>query len=256
MNNKNKKGFTLIELITVIAIIGILATILVPSIYNYVKKARITAAIADTKVIRSSIETALVERLTLSSKGTSGAFNKVLFLDQTNKNTGKNTQVANLNSGSYEIVGTFTSYSWNSYRTGKYQSSASQDIDLTIAGALDGEFTEKWDTGAPVNPMKYNNGSLTCAQYLKDNNTNFALVVVYNRTGNVRMIQIYRKGILVTYVNGDYVVNTSDKSYFIGSGTWDKIYKDAEEGKTAPEEFCKINLSNCQIRDGKLQGWY
>ncbi|HAO61442.1 MAG TPA: hypothetical protein DCQ90_05835 [Erysipelotrichaceae bacterium] len=35
----NKKGFTLIELIVVIAILAILAAILIPSLTNYIKKA-------------------------------------------------------------------------------------------------------------------------------------------------------------------------------------------------------------------------
>jgi len=51
----NKKGFTLVELIVVIAIIGILSSILVPSIMGYVNLARKKATVSNAKVIYDAV---------------------------------------------------------------------------------------------------------------------------------------------------------------------------------------------------------
>lgn len=252
--NLKLKGFTLVEMIVAMAIIGALAGLLIPTMFGFVKDAKRAAAITDARIIKEAVEFSLVNTLPQYYGADSASFNKVLWLSQEGRGSKMGDRLKN--GTEHEMVGAFTNFSWSMYKRGELNpNSKSQAIDLIIAKGLDDAFTEEWKMGAKANPMAYNSNTKNCAQYLKDKQTNFGLIVVYDTMGFVRMMQVYRKGVLVTYVNGTYVVNTSDTAHFVGEGTWDTIW--ADSGESAPEEFCQINLANGQIKDnGQAGGWY
>ncbi|NLV51504.1 MAG: type II secretion system protein [Clostridiales bacterium] len=59
---KNRKGFTLIELIVVIAILGILAAILIPQFSGFQKKAKSSQVMVDARQIATAADALLIEK--------------------------------------------------------------------------------------------------------------------------------------------------------------------------------------------------
>lgn len=69
---KIQRGFTLIELMIVVAIIGILAAIAVPQYQTYTKKAKFTEVVQATQPFKLAVELCYQEFNALGSCGTAG----------------------------------------------------------------------------------------------------------------------------------------------------------------------------------------
>lgn len=86
---KSKKGFTLVELIVVIAIIGVLAAIIVPTTLHFVNEGRQEAANSELSEIRNAVNNGLTLKPELTSA------NIIAILGQ--------ASIANTSEGNVEI---------------------------------------------------------------------------------------------------------------------------------------------------------
>lgn len=72
--NKTNAGFTLIELMIVVAIIGILAAIAVPAYQDYVKRSRVTNGLSISAAYKALVSENAVNSATILSLGTTPYF--------------------------------------------------------------------------------------------------------------------------------------------------------------------------------------
>ena len=80
-----QKGFTLIELMIVIAIIGILAAIAIPAYQNYIKRAAYTEVTSAMAPIKTAVDTCYAIEKSLAACDTAGEIGEVLPTNLTAK---------------------------------------------------------------------------------------------------------------------------------------------------------------------------
>jgi prepilin-type N-terminal cleavage/methylation domain-containing protein len=194
---KNENGFTLIELIVVIAIIVVLTSLLVPNIIGYIKQTQRVAALADAKNIVTSAESALVLK----------ASSKSLNTTKTMKYNGKNRKVGGLSNTSIYNTSHTNSPNDGTPEADKNLARAVMDF-IYIDGMNEGN---TW-TGQPKPFGK------DCDDYLAEVKADYALILLFDQNGEVPFMQIYHNGILVTYANGQYVANDRSDAKFINKG--------------------------------------
>lgn len=87
----NNKGFSLVELIIVIAIMAILAAALAPQLMRYIEKSRVAVDDSNCDAIKSAVETTLAEEAAfeaIPSAGLTFTFNGTAPADTDYKATG------------------------------------------------------------------------------------------------------------------------------------------------------------------------
>lgn len=77
-SKKNKKGFTLVELIVVLVILAILMAILIPALTGYIRKAQDKQVIAEGRTALMAAQTALSEAYEKKDAGTEFTESKVI----------------------------------------------------------------------------------------------------------------------------------------------------------------------------------
>ncbi|WP_311971711.1 pilin [Pseudomonas baltica] len=136
----DQKGFTLIEIMIVIAIIGVLAAIAIPAYSLYQGRASVVAGVAEGGNLKQIFDISLVQGTTITSAADIGAaassYSCSSQVVTSNANTGAGTIVCTLANGPASVKGQTVTWTRNSV-TG-WSCSTSADASLAPAGCPHG----------------------------------------------------------------------------------------------------------------------
>lgn len=106
MKRSAQKGFTLIELMIVVAIIGILAAIAIPQYQNYVARSQVSRVMGETGAIKTAVETCLMDGVAVADCQLGWTNSNLIGSGGQTPQTGLTVNY-NLGDGTANIVATF-----------------------------------------------------------------------------------------------------------------------------------------------------
>ncbi len=176
---KNNKGFTLLELIVVMAIISVLAAILVPQFIQYVERARQSS---DVQIASGIIQTATLAVADPTNRVPSGHYVEVLWITGTE-------------SGSYANSGQIMVRPGNVDRVSIFNDGTADDVPTVPLGTNLEYLAESIMSIMGATDMKFQNddeyvASFDDAQSELGNSGNLAFHV-HTSTGEVALAKLY-----------------------------------------------------------------
>lgn len=157
----NKKGFTLVEILIVVIILGILAAIVIPQFTEASNDARDSALVSDLQTLRSQIELYKIQHLD-NYPGQAGADITTVaaadfVTDLTSKTNVEGNQVAGAGEGAV-ILGTYL----QSFPRNPFVSASPANIQITVAaGVPAGDNSTGWHLNTNTGLVSPNDTSST-----------------------------------------------------------------------------------------------
>lgn len=145
--NHAQKGFTLIELMIVVAIIGILAAIAIPQYQDYTARSQVTRAVSEVNTLRTAAEAALLQGRTIVSAAAPAAGEEDLGWTESNLLDGAGKAQITVNDGDTatpSIVATL----------GGDAGANVSAVDITLTRDANGVWTCGLSNGQPANGWK------------------------------------------------------------------------------------------------------